>query len=627
MKASAFFMWLGGYLLFVLVTAGGLYGFYKVQQVLPFQTLGGRTFYGLVSAAAIAWCIHGLTKIARGEARRWVKFLQVSVVSLAMLGGIGSVYFALFSVTPYESDFGAMLGGVWVLAWLFILLVELAIALLSRGGAVLGVAKTVLDEALRMKMAMVFVGMMLLVLPILPFVFSEDTPLRYRVQTFMTYSLTLMGVLLSMMTLFLSCATLSWEIETKQIFTLATKPIGRGAHLLGKWIGIMVLNTILLTLGATAVYGFTVFYLARLPARDYYDRQALTQEILTARIAARPRPETPFEEQAQQVLAKEMENDPGMFEQLGRDQAARVGIRNPTQEVAIRLGQERRYSDLREEVEKEWRILYPGEVGVYIFEGLKEAKTQAQLTVKTPEGQDVRVVQLHYKVDASTNLPDDKAMVGLAINGRPLRLQQNNPFVEFSTSSAQSLPIPSEVIADDGTVRLEIFNPMWEDEKLRSTLTFSSRESMELLYQAGSFTPNYIRSNIATLFKLAFLAMLGLMTATFLSFPVAVVLALLIFLCAMTSPYLLDSVRSFGNNPQDLLGWFTFILKGIGWSVSTMLSKFAAFRSTVLIVDGRMFGWKELASCALWIGVVWTGLTCFVGWLIYRKRELAKVQV
>ena len=45
-----------------------------------------------------------------------------------------------------------------------------------------------------------------------------------------------------------------WK-NTKSIFLLVTKPVQRGQLWLGKWVGLMLLNTVLLTVAGGVTYG------------------------------------------------------------------------------------------------------------------------------------------------------------------------------------------------------------------------------------------------------------------------------------------------------------------------------------------------------------------------------------
>lgn len=64
------------------------------------------------------------------------------------------------------------------------------------------VARHMIAEGLRMKIAVIFIAVLLFVLPVMPFTLAGDgVTLTSRVQSFLTYSLTLAGVLLSLLLL------------------------------------------------------------------------------------------------------------------------------------------------------------------------------------------------------------------------------------------------------------------------------------------------------------------------------------------------------------------------------------------------------------------------------------------
>ena len=127
--------------------------------------------------------------------------------------------------------------------------------------------------------------------------------------------------------------------------------------------------------------------------------------------------------------------------------------------------------------------------------------------------------------------------------------------------------------------------------------------------------------------KLGFLAMLGLLCATFLSFPVAAVLSLLVYGAALISPFVLDALGGFTGRTEGVEAAVKGVLATIAYVVSGTLSAWAAFEPGPMIVDGLHFGWDRVFWCLIWIGVVWTGLAGLIAWLVFRRRELAKVQV
>lgn len=89
------------------------------------------------------------------------------------------------------------------------------------------VAINTLRQALRMKIAVVFTLLLLIFLPALGFTVSGDGTLTGKLQTFISYGLSLVSLLLCLLTIVASVYTLSNDLVEKQIFTVLTKPIRR----------------------------------------------------------------------------------------------------------------------------------------------------------------------------------------------------------------------------------------------------------------------------------------------------------------------------------------------------------------------------------------------------------------
>ena len=142
------------------------------------------------------------------------------------------------------------------------------------------VARHTIAEAVRLKVALVFILLILVLLPVIPLTVEGDgLTLKSRVQSFLAYTLGAIGLLLSLLTVFLSCATLANEIRLKQIFMVVSKPIPRWQLFAGKWLGISTLNAGLLLLTWAAVCGATWYFSAQ-PGAMPADKKALEEEVL-----------------------------------------------------------------------------------------------------------------------------------------------------------------------------------------------------------------------------------------------------------------------------------------------------------------------------------------------------------
>ena len=116
-----------------------------------------------------------------------------------------------------------------------------------------------------------------------------DSPLRYRVQSFLQYGTGGSFWIIAILTLVFSVSTVAFEQRDKTIWQTMTKPVASWQYVLGKWLGVVGLNAVLLTVCASAVFLFTE-YLRQQPARGEQSAfvtstGALTLEKIPARLA------------------------------------------------------------------------------------------------------------------------------------------------------------------------------------------------------------------------------------------------------------------------------------------------------------------------------------------------------
>lgn len=478
--------------------------------------------------------------------------------------------------------------GLLLLAAASVAAVWLLRLLLRLEWAPLAVARTVVDEALRMRIAVAFVVLLLVLLAALPPALDPATPLRYRIQVCLSYGLGAAGFLLSLETIFLACGTLSLEVQDQRIFSVMSKPVGRGEYLLGKWLGIALLNAAFLGVAGLAIYGMAR-YLARLPAMNEHDRQAVDREILTARLAARPRPAQPVAQRVEQRLELLRRHAP---EQLAE-------------------GEDKLRAQLRQQILAQWRSIGPAQGETYVFDGLAHARRRGQ------------PVQLSFMVLTSKYVEGQTVNLGFLLNGRlhPVRAV---------TGLHQVLPVAPQEITEDGRLELTVLNtdPRDPGRSPQVSVAFPPGSGLEVLYEAGSFEANFARTVVIEWVKLGFLASLGLAAASCLGFPVACLLALAVFFAARVSGFVLGGLEYYGADFTSAgMKYFAAFVRAIVKALTWTLQHHSRFTPADEVADGRLVSWAELAACLGWVGLLWSGCTGLVGWLIFRARELGRVQV
>lgn len=518
--------------------------------------------------------------------KRWLSIFAWSVAGLLAVEGL---LWLGGSHEPLQTPAGKAAASAWIAAWLFVAGYALLRKLLRIEWAPFGVARTLIDEAVRMRLAVAFIVLLIGILAVLPATQNAETPLRYRVQTFLSFGLGATATLLSLLTIFLSCATLSNEIQDHRIFSVMTKPIGRGAYLLGKWLGLVLLNALLLLVAGILVGGCT-WMLSREAGVDENDAQSVVREVLTARESRAPRSADSLEKRASARLDK---------------------LKNERSQLLVELGEDRLFSQLLDQEKRQWLSIGPHGQETYIFDGLEEAKSSG------------KEIQIRYLLRASQEPPENTVSIALAMNDRigGLRTKVN----EY-----QTMTVTPDFIGDDGRLELRFINENRRNPKqtFETTLTIPPGDGLEVMFERGGFAPNFARGLVMLWFKLGFLAMLGLAAGTFLSFPVAAILTLAVFIVASASGFLIDALSYFGENERsEAIKSATSAVRWIGLALAEVLGPYSRYTPASKVVDGRMVPWADVAGCAAWIGAVWTGLAAAVAWLIFRARELARVQV
>ncbi len=501
--------------------------------------------------------------------------------------------------------------GMGMLTFTSVLLTRTVLILFGFPVQVLAVAHTVVKEASRSRVALVFVILLLVLLPLIPLWLDPEAPLRFRIQTFISRSLSLTYVLAACMTLFLSCATVAFEIRDRQIWQLMTKPVGRMSYLAGKWLGVLSVNAVILVVAGVSIFTY-IKYLRQLPVapglEGALDALAVRDEVLVARVGARPRYEALSAQQLRAEVDLMIERDPQLS-----------GTEIP---LSVKRQMAR---DLQEQYLNESRTVPPVDPirpgfnqRTYVFEGLGAARSQqSSLT-------------LRYRLHILRDDEHERFPVLFVFNEDPDTATTR----QYTPTVTHVLPIGPDLIRDDGTMAVTIFNlyePAPEDRG-RGELNFEE-DDFELLHRVGGFEGNFLRAVVMTWAKLSFLAMLGIAAATLLSFPVACLFSFTIFFAGTLGPFLALSLEEYYPPDTSRMDWgnlalviqwaFQSLVRGIAQGLVVALESFGEYRPTQSLVEGRLIGWRSVAGGFFWLGAVWSGVALCLGYLVLRNRQLA----
>ncbi len=539
----------------------------------------------------------------------------------------------------------------------------------------LTIAKLVLDEAVRLKIALVFIIAMLVYIPLLATTLDPGEALRYQVQTFLSYGTGLTYGMLAVMTLFLSTATVAFEQRDKTIFGVISKPISRAEYLLGKWIGVMGLNAVLLILVAGSIFWF-VQYLRTKPAMDPFDRLAVTEQVLTARVGVMPTL-TLDETLITDIARERIRLNPKLkWDEKTFDNEVQIAFNNEVQKVADEMQTEAltipsgRYKEytfqnvhpLSNEI---MRTVSPGDV----VELPSPVKTLFDIKVFSEDGQKEYSLGSHFmpilgtseenasiEIANTTNVMDEetagiKAGQRIRIryfpaNALTLRFKinsgDNDPALHFKITimvldsnfmevrevalvQTQTMLIPAGLVNEKGELSIAFANADMAAQMAYPETISLPPDGLELMYKVSDFETNYGRAMLINWLKLGFLAMLGIATATFASFPVACLMSFCIFFGAQSGPFLAESLEYYKViNAQTREVIFTkLVISWIAKGVHFVLQGYGDIRPAERLIEGRYISWTDVWNTFASITLLWTGITAVLGWSIFRSRQLA----
>lgn len=448
------------------------------------------------------------------------------------------------------------------------------------------VATNTIRQALRMKVALIFTILLLVLLPVMALSMPGDGTVKGRLQTFVSYGLSLTSLLLCLLTIVVSVYSLTNDIKQKQIFTVLTKPVRRFQLLLGKLLGVILLDVLLLVLFSAIIYTITI-YTPKLLNAGEEELASLENEFFTARASLTP-PKIDVTQEVLETYNKLKENGQLLPGSSKEDDIYILTLRKELEKRAVPVGRE---------------LLWQ-------FQNVKPLDPNQSLFIR-------------FKYDVSVS-PPDLNVYGRWVVGddRQIRYgtEMKTPVYTFDRKdfirTFHEIEVPADAVAEDNYLAVGFFN-----SPLNNTVViFPTEGGLEVLYRADSFTANFIRAVLLILLRLIFLACLGILAASFLSFPVAILFCLMIFLTATISGFVLESFDVLSKGLSDL---YYYTVR----PVVLLLPQFDKFNPTKFLVPARLLSWPLLAKVAGLMVCVKAVVLLLLALFIFTYREMAKVVI
>ncbi len=457
--------------------------------------------------------------------------------------------------------------------------------------SVWAITKNTLAQALRMKVAGAVIVLLAVLLPLMSVVMQGDGTLLGKLQTFVSYGLGLVNLLLCLLTIAVAAFTLSNDLKRRHLYLVVTKPVARYQVIVGKLLGILLLNVVLLGVFGGVIYGCTWVVYRYADAADP-QRQRVAVEFFTARSGLKAQ----YDQEAVRKSAEQRFKELQQSNQLPRDMS-QVRI------LSELMGQERMVA----------KACPPGQAKRWDFDGIRLA------AANDPNA----LIFIRYKLEATAVLADNR-IYGMWRIGDLRQLDAGveqivTPIFQSErddvTRTYHEFAVPAQALAEDGYLGVAFFN----NPSLNPTTVIL--EDVEVLFQSGTFTGNFLRALAMIYVRLAFLTALGVSLTTWLSFPVAILVCLAVFFAGLTNTFILESFDGIENVTGMI---YNFTLRPLLW----MIPKFdGLYNPSTYVINGRLIeGVFLLTSALITVGIKGLAVALFGMW-VFSRREIAKAVV
>jgi len=452
---------------------------------------------------------------------------------------------------------------------------------------VLAIAAIAIRNAIRSRIVIMLLAALLLSIVGIPLTVKGDGTMAGYVQVLLRYTIGFASIILSLATIWAGCAAVSLEIQDRTLQLVVTKPVHRWQVWLGKWLGLVAMNAVLLAFCAAVSYGL-LRWTTRPERLDEQQVTVLHDEILTAR---------------QEIIPARIDVEDEALARLAEIKASgELPPEAPESEVleAVRRGLLRQYYSVPPGAIREWVFEYP-----------------AALEGNEP-------VLFRYRVSASQmNFEKIKGTWRVGREDNPKRYDIAK---ESVPSTPDSFLVPAEALAGGGNIIVEYVN----DNDRPITAVFNPDDGLRMLVYAGSFAANFTRAFLVLFFQLMFLSAIGVTMGSLFSMPVASFAAFCLLLFTQASGYIktvaeeaiVFHTHTHGGPPPEPGFWDAFF-RAIFKVLNVVVAPLRGPNPLDLLADGRLIMWAWVGNVFVIKVILYSGLLALFSAWVLNRREVA----
>jgi len=346
-----------------------------------------------------------------------------------------------------------------------------------------------------------------------------------------------------------------------------------------------------LAISGTCVYGVLQYRASKLPADE---QKTLREQILVARgIAREQNVDAEIDAQTERIL------------QNRKKQAFDEHVN--LQEVQ---------KQIRQEVKADFELVPPGG---YTRVWRIDLGSAADSLRDKP-------LQLRVKFNAAQKSPSGTFNLAWQVGDPESTNYWQSELMSLSPDTYHEFPIPAGLIGSKGILTIVVLNPT------PIALTFSLDDGLKVLYPKGGFAMNFVRGLGIIFCWMALVAALGLMAASFLSFPVATFFSLALLIVVFSGGTLAETIESgsvaAGNEETGQAGHSVLdvVLIPAFKGVVALISLVRNYSPIDSLSTGRDISWTELGVAFAQMVILLGGILAVLGIIFFGRRELATAQ-
>ncbi len=363
-------------------------------------------------------------------------------------------------------------------------------------------------NAVRSHIFQLLLALLLVCVTVIPFSISVGK-LDDLIRVSLLYSLWSVSIILSLSSLWLGCYVMSKDIDSYQIHMVVSKPVSRITLWLGKWVGINLINVVLLLVAGSVVYGMVMYRFNAAEKEGLGANRQLEREMVEAE---RKRIRT-------QVLVGRRSYMP---EQPDPEELAKTIVQSKVAELSkegkaptdAEISQ--MYEEIKKQIDKMPIEVAFGKFHTWVYKNLPTELNDVNLIVRfrpylgKVASEDQRESTMWWAVQDPSLVQssgEDGSFLAISMAPEP-----------YFTGDFHEKTLPQNIIAEDGTVKLRVFNADSQEGKL----FFQTADGPKLLVPVCSFEANFIRAMLVMVLQLMLLSGVACAFGGFLTMPTAI---------------------------------------------------------------------------------------------------------